>query len=1713
MANDDGWTALHYSARNGSYESVTLIAAMGIDINLETKNGRNCLHIAALYGHLNLCKTLIDKSNFNVQMTDRDGYTALHYSARKGCYDSIKFFTDIGTDIKLKTNNGMNCLHIAAHHDHLNLCKILINKNYFDGQISANDGCTALHYFAINGRYELIKFLADMGADINLKNNLGLNCLHIAALYGHLNLCKELINKHNTDVKIGDLGGSTALHYSAKNGSYELINFFADMGTDINLKTKNGLNCLHIAADSGHLNLCKTLIDRHNFDVNMGDNSGSTALHFSAKSGSYELIKYFSDAGTDISLKNNLGFNCLHIATIHGHLDLCKTLIDKHNFNVQIADNYGYTALHHSAEKGNHELIKLLVDMRTDINLKTSDGSNCLHIAAGSGHLSLCITLINKYNFDVQMPNNFGWTPLHFSTKSGNYELVNFFANLGTDLNLKTKNGRNCLHIASCYGHLNLCKTLVTKHNFDVQLTDNEGFTVFHFSAKIGSYELVKFFADIGGDIHLKTNDGFNCLHIAADSGHFNLCKALIKKHNVDGQTTNNEGQTALHYSARSGSYELFKLFIDMGTDVNLKMIDGLNCLHIAADSGHLNLCKKLINTHEIDAQTADNEGYTALHYSIKNGSYELINFFMDIGTDINLKTKNGNNCLHIAADAGHVNLCKILIHEHNFDAQYADNSGWTALHHSAKNGSYELVRFFTDLGTDINLKTNNGNNCLHIAASFGHLNLCKALINKYTFNVKMGDNDGSTALHCSEKSGSYELVRYFADTGTDINFKNNLGLNCLHIATIHGHLDLCKALIDKHNFNIQMADNYGYNALHRSVENGRYELIKYFVDMGTNINLKTNVGNNCLHIAAKFGHLSLCKTLIDKHNFDVKTGNNDGYTALHYSAINGSYELFEFFANMGSNINLKVNDGLNCLHIAADSGHLNLCKKLINKYNIDVKVADNGEWTAFHYAARNGSHELLKHFADMGTDIKVKTAEGMNCLHIAAYFAHWSLCKTLIDKYNFKVQMAANNGWTPLHYSAKNGSYESVKYFSDMGTDIKLKTNDGISCLHIAADYGHLNLCKTLIKKYNFDVQMTNDEGYTALHCSARNGSYEVFNFLADMGADINIKTIDGINCLHIAADSGHLNLCKKLINKHKFDAQMANNDGFTALHYSAKSGSYDLLKYFADSGTDINCTNNEGLNCLHSAALYGHFDLCKTLIDKHNFNVQLTSNKGITGLHFSASNGSYELVQLFVNMGTDIKLKTIDGRNCLHIAAVSGHLNLCKTLINKHNIDVQLTDNDGCTALHYSAKNGSYELVKFFADVGTDINLEANDGTNCLHIAARYGHLNLCKTLIDKHNFNSEMATKEGWTALHYSAKNGSYELVKFFADMGTDINLKTNVGNNCLHIAANSGHLELCKTLVNKHKFDVTISDNNGGTALHFSAISGSYELVRYFADMGIQINLKTNEGVNCLHIAAFNRHLNLCKTLINKHSFDVQMADNNGWTALHYSAKKGSYELVRLFVEKGTDIDLKTNDGSNCLHIASHYGHLNLCKIFVDKHNFDVHMANTVGWTALHFSAKSGNFDLFSYILDKETEIYGKTNNMENVLHLSAREGHFDICKFILEYFIKDYEDKSIKRKFALNGKSYRSQVFYKYKIIFLHAMDVDGNTYLHLAAKGNQTNVCQLLLKYDTEIISLLNKEDKTAREIAKDNGHKEVSNALKVEYERAGLFFENITFY
>ena len=68
------------------------------------------------------------------------------------------------------------------------------------------------------------------------------------------------------------------------------------------------------------------------------------------------------------------------------------------------------------------------------------------------------------------------------------------------------------------------------------------------------------------------------------------------------------------------------------------------------------------------------------------------------------------------------------------------------------------------------------------------------------------------------------------------------------------------------------------------------------------------------------------------------------------------------------------------------------------------------------------------------------------------------------------------------------------------------------------------------------------------------------------------------------------------------------------------------------------------------------------------------------------------------------------------------------------------------------------------------------------------------------------------------------------------------------------------------------------------------------------------------------------------------------------------------------------------------------------------------------------------------------------------------------------------------------------------------MDNDGSTYLHLVAHGNQATVCDLLLNYDTEIITLLNHDGETAKVIAEDLGHTDVIDTLKTEFDRSCMF-------
>jgi ankyrin repeat protein len=63
--------------------------------------------------------------------------------------------------------------------------------------------------------------------------------------------------------------------------------------------------------------------------------------------------------------------------------------------------------------------------------------------------------------------------------------------------------------------------------------------------------------------------------------------------------------------------------------------------------------------------------------------------------------------------------------------------------------------------------------------------------------------------------------------------------------------------------------------------------------------------------------------------------------------------------------------------------------------------------------------------------------------------------------------------------------------------------------------------------------VNAKNTDEWTPLHLAAQNGHLNVVKFLVEQQAEMNMKNTNGSTPLHLAAQNGHLNVVKFLVYK----------------------------------------------------------------------------------------------------------------------------------------------------------------------------------------------------------------------------------------------------------------------------------------------------------------------------------------------------------------------------------------------------------------------------------------------------------------------------------------------------------------------------------------------------------------------------------------------------
>ena len=153
------------------------------------------------------------------------------------------------------------------------------------------------------------------------------------------------------------------------------------------------------------------------------------------------------------------------------------------------------TALLYSCYNGNLKMIKLLIENKADYILENKDGKNVISMAAISNKITPVYYFLIKYKMDEYHRDIYGNTYLHYACAYCSWKIVDFllcyFKNY--DVNIKNNKGETPLHYCTLFGRENHIKKLLLK-GADISIKNDIGETPVDFAAKNKDKEIVKLF-------------------------------------------------------------------------------------------------------------------------------------------------------------------------------------------------------------------------------------------------------------------------------------------------------------------------------------------------------------------------------------------------------------------------------------------------------------------------------------------------------------------------------------------------------------------------------------------------------------------------------------------------------------------------------------------------------------------------------------------------------------------------------------------------------------------------------------------------------------------------------------------------------------------------------------------------------------------------------------------------------------------------------------------------------------------------------------------------------------------------------------------------------------------------------------------------------------------------------------------------------------------
>ncbi|KAI8432519.1 hypothetical protein MSG28_013516 [Choristoneura fumiferana] len=155
--NTEGDTPLCVAIRNGHIECAKSLLHRGAGIENMSRNYCNALHIAAMYGRIDIMKYLLESvsdSKYLISVFNKAGLAPIHLAANNNNYECVQLLLKHGNCQRLATtlpdDTFSTALHLAAQHDYVEVAKAIISKDPMAVKDFNNRGFLPLHEAAFH---------------------------------------------------------------------------------------------------------------------------------------------------------------------------------------------------------------------------------------------------------------------------------------------------------------------------------------------------------------------------------------------------------------------------------------------------------------------------------------------------------------------------------------------------------------------------------------------------------------------------------------------------------------------------------------------------------------------------------------------------------------------------------------------------------------------------------------------------------------------------------------------------------------------------------------------------------------------------------------------------------------------------------------------------------------------------------------------------------------------------------------------------------------------------------------------------------------------------------------------------------------------------------------------------------------------------------------------------------------------------------------------------------------------------------------------------------------------------------------------------------------------------------------------------------------------------------------------------------------------------